>query len=219
MLAQEMSLSSVIAAHTEAVSVHIRLLRRRRAVLLAIADRGCTPSAMASISLLAGLSEAERRAVIGEFVDSIFGDRRAESAAEGIARTLTPELPDDPEPEQIRAWVELVELSQDRGFRDVMRMLTEHLAVDRACHGKGVHRDTAAMIRDLVGPAVIAGVVPSSPEAGPVVDAVAADFARVVDRPADEGLRLQLLTWLDAANDGRRQRYLELLSVVNGWPK
>ena len=38
---------------------------------------------------------------------------------------MTPELPDNPEPEQVEAWMELAELSQDPDFRAVMRRMAE----------------------------------------------------------------------------------------------
>ncbi|GAB7029137.1 hypothetical protein JCM4914_05980 [Streptomyces platensis subsp. malvinus] len=41
----------------------------------------------------------------------------------GIVRTMTPELPDDPDAEQVRAWVELAELSLDPDFRAAVRRM------------------------------------------------------------------------------------------------
>ncbi|MFI7428919.1 hypothetical protein ACIBPB_18200 [Micromonospora sp. NPDC049836] len=74
-----------------------------------------------------------------------------------------------------------------------------------------------ALVRDEVTPALAAGVDPASPAAEPVVAAATARYARLCGRPDDADLRRRLLTRLTAANDPRRERYLHLLSVVNGW--
>ncbi|ETK37541.1 MerR family transcriptional regulator [Microbispora sp. ATCC PTA-5024] len=84
--------------------------------------------------------------------------------------------------------------------------------------GGGVpRRDAAATVRDLVEPALAAGVDPASPEAAPVVAAVTASYARALDRPDDPDLRRDLLAWAQTVNDPRRELYLRLLAVVNGW--
>ncbi|MEV7970392.1 hypothetical protein AB0O34_31060 [Sphaerisporangium sp. NPDC088356] len=134
-------------------------------------------------------------------------------------RSMTPELPDDPEAEQVEAWVQLAELSQDPDFRAGVRRMAEHHAADRAQGGTARPlRDPAAMVRDQAGPASVAGVGPASPEADPVVAAVTAQYARVYGLPDDAGLRRRLLARLEVAGDPRRERYLRLLAVINGWP-
>jgi hypothetical protein len=68
-----------------------------------------------------------------------------------------------------------------------------------------LRHDLAAVVRDRVRPLLAAGIGPDSPPAAAVV----AEFA---DRAED------LAGYLRTVNDPRRQRYLELLSVINGWP-
>jgi hypothetical protein len=43
-------------------------------------------------------------------------------------------------------------------------------------------------------------------------------YACYVARPDNAGLRRRLLARLVTANDPRRDRYLRLLAVINGWP-
>ncbi|WP_424533093.1 MerR family transcriptional regulator [Sphaerisporangium viridialbum] len=216
---REISLPEVAAAHAEALAVQIRTLRLRRAVLTAVARRGCTPEEMDLMHKLAKLSEEERRRLIGEFLDTAFGSLDADHEFVGIMRSLTPELPDNPEAEQVEAWVELAGLSQDPDFRASVRRMAEHHAADRAEGGTTrPRRDPAAMVRDQVGPALAAGLDPASSQADPVVAAVMAQYARVFGGPDDAGLRRRLLTRLETANDPRRDRYLQLLAVINGWP-
>jgi DNA-binding transcriptional MerR regulator len=216
---REISLPEVAAAHAEALAVQIRTLRLRRAVLTAVTRRGSTPEEMDLMHKLAKLSEDERRRLIGDFLDTAFGGLDANPEFAGIRRSMTPELPDDPEPEQVEAWVELAELSQDPDFRAIMRRLAGQHAAERAQGGiTGPRRDPVAMVRDQAGPALEAGVDPASPRTDPVVAAVAAQYAHAVGRPDDADLRRRLLVRLESANDPRRESYLRLLAVINGWP-
>ncbi|MBB3729410.1 MerR family transcriptional regulator [Nonomuraea dietziae] len=218
-LDREVSLPEVAAAHAEALAVQIRTLRLRRAVLTAVARRGSTPEEMDLMHKLAKLSEDERRRLIDDFLDTAFGGLDADAGFAGIRSSMTPELPDSPEIEQVEAWVELAELSQDPDFRGSVRRMAEQYAAERA-HGDAttLRRDSAAMVRDEVGPALAAGIDPASPEADAVVAAVMAQYAQVFDRPDDAELRRRLLTRLESANDPRWERYLRLLAVINGWP-
>ena len=49
-----------------------------------------------------------------------------------MLRSAMPELPDDPSPEQVDAWVELAELVQDPDFKASVRRMAEHQAAERA---------------------------------------------------------------------------------------
>lgn len=208
---REISLAEVAAAHAEALAVQIRTLRLRRAVLTAVARRGSTPEEMDLMHKLAKLSEDERGRLIADFLDAAFGDL---GAFAGARRSMTPELPDNPEPEQVEAWVELAELAQDPDFRAAMRRIAEQHAEGA---GPGLRRDFAAVVRDRVGPALAAGVDPVSPQADAVVAAVTEEYARLSGRPDDADLRRRLLTRVKTANDPRREAYLQRLAVINGW--
>jgi DNA-binding transcriptional MerR regulator len=216
---REISLAEVAAAHAEALAAQIRTLRLRRAVLTAVAKRGSTPEEMELMHKLAKLSEDERRRLIGEFLGTVFGGLDADPRFAGIIRSMTPELPDHPEADQVEAWVELAELSRDPDFRASMRRMAEQHAAERTPGDTiGVRRDPVAMVRDQAGPALVAGIAPASAGADPVVAAVTAQYAHVFGRPDDLDLRRRLLTRLQTANDPRREQYLRLLAVINGWP-
>jgi DNA-binding transcriptional MerR regulator len=217
-LDREISLSEVAAAHAEALAVQIRTLRLRRAVLTVVAKRGSTPEEMDLMHKLAKLSEDERRRLIGDFLDTAFGGLDANPEFEAIRRSMTPELPDNPEGGQVEAWVELAELSADPDFRASVRRMAEHHAADRAdVDNTRLHRHFAAAVRDQVGPALLAGIDPTSPQADPIVAAVTTQSAHAFGHPDDLDLRRRLLTRLETANDPRRERYLQLLAVINGW--
>jgi DNA-binding transcriptional MerR regulator len=210
------SLPEVAATHAAALTAQIRTLCVRHAVLTVVAERGSTPQEMSLVHKLAKLSEDERRDLIGKFLDSVFGGINGEFA--GIMRTMTPELPDHPDAGQVEAWVELSELTQDPDFRAGARRIAEHHAAEFAGSGTTwLRRNTAAAIRAEAGPALAAGVDPATPEADAVVAAVVARYAAGLGRSDDVALRRGLLAWLETANDPRRERYFQLLALINGW--
>ncbi|GGW71915.1 MerR family transcriptional regulator [Streptomyces lucensis JCM 4490] len=216
---RELSLPEVAAAHAEALAVQIRVLRLRRAVLTTVAERGSTPEETELMHRLAQLSEDERRHLIGDFLDAVFGGLDAAPAFAGVMRSMTPELPYDPEAEQVQAWVELAEMSLDPGFRAAVRRMAEDQAAELTQSDMmGPRRDIAAAVRDQAGPALTAGIDPASPQADPIVAAFTAHYAHLLGRPDDVELRRRLATRLESVNDPRRERYLQLLAVVNGWP-
>jgi hypothetical protein len=136
-----------------------------------------------------------------------------------MMRSAMPDLPDDPAPEQVEAWVELAELTQEPGFRASVRRMAEHQAAERAQGDTtGLHHDLTEAVRDRVGAALAAGILPASAEAAPVVDALTARYAEAFARADDAGLRRWLLTRLETADDPRAERYWQLLATINGWP-
>jgi DNA-binding transcriptional MerR regulator len=208
-LDRETALSDVAAAHAEALAVQIRTLRLRRAILTAVADRGSTPEELELMHKLAKLSEHERLRLVEDFLDTVFGD-----APEFVAvrRSMTPELPDNPEPEQVEAWVELAELSQDPDFRSTVRRMAEDYLTTTMRPG------LVATISGHVRPALAAGIAPDSPEARPITATIIALYARATtDTVPRDGLTERLSALLETANDPRWARYLELLAAINGW--
>ncbi|TDD19708.1 MerR family transcriptional regulator [Nonomuraea diastatica] len=203
-LAREVCLPEVAAAHAEALAVQIEILRQRRAVLTTVARHGTTPEEMSMTHQLATMSERERRSLIEDFLDNILGE-----SGEGVRTTMTPHLPDDPEPEQVEAWVELAGLAAGPDFRARMRQAARHIMAEHAEHGRmsPPRPNLGATVRKRVAPALAAGVDPASPEA----DGVAADLVA----GGDAG---KLLARLEIMADPRRDRYFELLAVINGWP-
>ncbi|MER5943511.1 MerR family transcriptional regulator [Streptomyces sp. NPDC001928] len=216
---QELTLGEVAAEHAAALDVEISILRLRRAVLTAAAQREPTPEEMELMHQLATLSEAERRRLIDDFLDTVFGGLHTSSPYAAARRSMTPELPDNPTDQQVRAWVELAELSLDPDFRASVRRLTEdHVAHLPVGSPTPPRPDTIAVARDLVGPAVACGITPDSPQADRVVAALTAHCASAHGCPDDAELHCRLLNRLEAASDPRRDQYLQLLALINDWP-
>lgn len=218
-LDREISLSDVAAAHADALEVQIRTLRLRRAVLRAVAKRGSTPEEMDLMHKLAKFSDSQRRRLINDFIDDTFGDLDANPDFVAMIRSTMPDLPDDPEPGQVDAWVELAELTQDPDFRACVRRMAEYQAAERAQGDTtGLHHELTEFVCDRVGRALEAGIDPASAGAAPIVDALTARYAEVFGRADDADLRLWLLARLEVAGDPRAERYFHLLAVINGWP-
>ncbi|MDG4808522.1 MerR family transcriptional regulator [Micromonospora sp. WMMD1120] len=212
----EVPLREVAATHAEAVAVQIRVLRLRQAVLTLAARRGAGPAEMEELHRLARLTAQERRQLVEDFLGTLFADLGDRPACSGVLVSMTPELPEDPTTAQIEAWLELAELCRDPTFRASMRRLTRQHAADHDVPGLP-RPDAVAVVRDVVAPALAAGLDPFGPEADGVVAAATDRYARLHRRADDAALRRWLWDRLTVANDPRRDRYLDLLSVVNGW--
>ncbi|MFE9423061.1 MerR family transcriptional regulator [Kitasatospora sp. NPDC006697] len=218
-LDREVTVPEVAAAHADALDVQIRTLRLRRAVLRAVAERGSTPEEMDLMHKLAKLSDDARRRLVNDFIDDTFGGLDANPDLVAMMRSAMPDLPDDPAPDQVEAWVELAELTQDPDFRSAVRRMAEHQAAERAQGDTtGLHHELTEAVREQVGQALAAGISPTSAEAAPVVDTLTARYAQVFGRADDADLRRWLLTRLEVGNDPRTERYWQLLAVINGWP-
>ncbi|ONI68341.1 hypothetical protein BWI15_35655 [Kribbella sp. ALI-6-A] len=187
------SLTEVAATQAEALNVQIRQLRMRRVVLAMAAERDADAGALDRLHRFARMSETERTALVDEFLTAVF--ERADPSLAAARRSMVPELPDEPTDAQIAAWADLVELVRNEQFGGLMRELVDGYV------GSGLRPHDVAVIRRVVGPAIAAGIEPRSAEAAAYVEAVGAvDVDRLV-----------------LAADARRERYFELLAVVNGW--
>ncbi|WP_067821088.1 MerR family transcriptional regulator [Actinomadura kijaniata] len=224
-LDHEVDLADVAAAHVRAIDVQIDALRLRRAVLRAVARRRSGPKEMELMHRLAKLSDEERRRLITDFVDATFEGLESAPGFADRMRAAVPELPDDPTPEQVEAWVELAELVQDPGFRASVRRMAEyqHSEMERGDDTGEALRSHNGELMDLVqrraGAAREAGLAPASPEAAAVVDEVVTGFAAAAGRDDDPAFRAELLERCEIGNDPRTERYWRLLGVINGWPE
>ncbi|MGW3728416.1 helix-turn-helix domain-containing protein [Streptomyces sp. NPDC000851] len=206
-LAGERTVAEVAAAHVTALDAQIRSLKVTRAVLSTVARRGSTAEEMTLMNKLARLSTAERTRIVEDFMAEIFdGFDTADPDIRTRLRFAAAQLPDDPAPEQVDAWVELAELIQDPDFRVLMRRMVEFNAADR---GPDVPAGTSlwfmSRLVQLAGEALRKGIAPDAPEAD--------DILRGLLGNADRAAVLERLT---AASNTRVARYRELSAVVNG---
>ncbi|QKG23762.1 MerR family transcriptional regulator [Actinomadura verrucosospora] len=218
-LDREVSVGDVAAAHAEALDVQIRTLRLRRAVLRAVAKRGSAPEEVQLMHKLARLSDEERNRIITGFLDETFAGLEVNPEFAAKMRAALPELPDDPSPEQVDAWVELAELVGEPGFRAAVRRMAEFQSEESA---RGAAVEGLAGLTELTarkaGEAAGNGVDPASDAARPVVDELAAAYADALGEQDGPEFRARLLHRLEVGSDRRAERYWQLLAVINGWP-
>ncbi|RKS79320.1 DNA-binding transcriptional MerR regulator [Actinomadura pelletieri DSM 43383] len=218
-LDREIGVGEVAAAHAEAMDVQIRTLRLRRAVLRAIAKRGSSPEEIELMNKLARLSDEERRRIITDFIDESFAGLDIDPEFVARMRSGLPDLPDDPEPEQVDAWVELAELVGDPDFRASVRRMAEFQAADNA-RGSGPNdpQALAQLTGERVGAAIADGIAPDSEAARPIVDELVAAYAASSGSTDNTEFRRELLERLEVGTDVRAERYWHLLATINGWP-
>ncbi|MGI5222718.1 MerR family transcriptional regulator [Nocardia sp. CA-290969] len=218
-LARETSPAEIAAAHASALDAQIRVLRLRRAVLRAVAKRRSEPQEIDLMHKLVNLSQAERHRFIHDFIDETFGGVDANPAMVELLRTSMPDLPEDPTTEQVEAWMELVALVQDTGFRAAVRRMAEYQAAQRReGDTTGLHHALTETVRAEVGRALAAEIGPESAAAAPIVDTLTARYAATFGKPDDSALRHWMLERLEVANDSRVARYWQLVAAVNDWP-
>ncbi|MEU6507186.1 MerR family transcriptional regulator [Streptomyces sp. NPDC046942] len=215
------TLGRIAAEQAAALDVQISVLRLRRVVLSAVAGRAPTLQEAELMHRLATLSETERRRLIDGFLDAVFEDTDTPQAA--VRRSMTPELPAEPSEEQLAAWLELAELVLDDAFRSAVRRLAHAYTQGTA---QPPRPDVVAVARELAGPTMTAGTAPEAPQAEPVVTALLTRYAPAPGHRenAAPGHRpyadpaAWLLRRLESARDPRRDRYFQLLALINGWP-
>ncbi|MEU9210846.1 MerR family transcriptional regulator [Streptomyces sp. NPDC048415] len=203
----ETTIAQVAAAHVSALDAQISSLKVTRAVLSTVARRGSTAEETTLMNKLARLSAAERKRIIDDFMEETFsGLDTADPDIRTRLRFSFADLPEDPTPEQVDAWVELAELVQDRGFRARMRKMIEFNAADR---GPDVAPGTSlwfmSRLVQLAGEARERGIDPASPAAEEVLDGLLgnADRAAVLER-------------MESAGHAETARFRELSALLRG---
>jgi DNA-binding transcriptional MerR regulator len=218
-LSRARTVAEVAAAHVAVLDAQIRTLRLRRAVLSTVARHGHTIEETLIMHKLAKLSAQERQQIIDDFVDGVFAGTDPDAPAMGIARgmrQLPADLPDDPAPDQVNAWVELAELVADEDFRQRARSMV--LAASQAPHANQAQAETASQaqpddqaVAEHVGQAAAQGIAPGSPEGKAVLD-------RIVPPDTSAAQRARFLEQVETFTDARVERYWQLLAIINGQP-
>ncbi|MFI8192630.1 MerR family transcriptional regulator [Streptomyces sp. NPDC085946] len=199
------TVAEVADAHVAALDAQIRSLKVSRAVLSTVAKRGSTVEETALMNRLARLSAAERKQIIDEFKEEVFGDLDDPRLRDRI-RAFSIELPDDPTPEQVDAWIDLAELVRDPGFRARLRTWME-LNTPIAGQGRppGASIWWARQIVQTVAEVRKRGVAPEGPEAAEVLSELFGD----ADRAA-------VLRSLEAGIEAGAEHYRRLVARVRG---
>ncbi|KOV68508.1 MerR family transcriptional regulator [Streptomyces sp. NRRL WC-3618] len=199
------TVAQVADAHVAALDAQIRSLKVSRAVLSTVAKRGSTVEETALMNRLARLSAAERKQIIDEFKEEVFGGLDDPRLRDRM-RAFSIELPDDPTPEQVDAWIELAELVRDPGFRTRLRTWME---LNTPIPGQGPPPGAsiwwARQIVQTVAEVRKGGVAPEGPAAAEVLAELFGD----ADRAA-------VLRGLEAGIEAGAEHYRRLVARVRG---
>ncbi len=206
-LAAEATLADVAAAHAAALDAQIRTLRLQRAVLGTVA-RTTDLQELEQMTDLTTMTAQERHRILEEYLEAVFGDAMTADPVPTKMRMGAPDLPDDPSPDQVAAWTELVALLRDPDFVAASRAMAEHGApqpeTESFAFGKAVFEHAGAAARE--------GVDPASPAALTIVEQLEALA------PSGSQDRATVAERIDAFTDRRVGRYWALVAIVNGWP-
>lgn len=213
-LAREVSVAEVARTHAEAIDAQMRTLRLRRAVLRVVARNG----EVEMVHEFARLSEQERQAILDDFFDEVFGGFDMEPEFVARMRSVRVDLPDDPSPEQLEAWIELVNLVRDPDFRASIRRMSQRHQEMRA-EGSDMAPSSPAQLEAFqyaitqAREALDAAIDPRSPEASAIVVRINDKWASALDVPAGPELSRRL----EEFGDPRAERYWQLIAKINGW--
>lgn len=206
-LRQEASLGEVATAHARALDAQIRTLQLQRAVLRALADT-TDPKELERMSDLTTMTAQERRRILEEHLDAVFGDHQNDVAA--LLREGAPELPEDPTPDQVAAWVELVELLRDPDYVAASRRMAQ-LALHHGPQPDPAQFAVSQAVGVEAGTALREGLAPDAPGALAIIERLEAMSGEPENRTAAADR-------IEAFSDRRVSRYWTLVGIVNGWP-
>lgn len=207
-VAAEATLAEVAATHANAIDAQIRTLRLQRAVLRAVA-RSTTDKELELMTDLTTLTAAERRRILDDYLDAVFGEQQSEVAER--MRVGAPELPDDPTADQVAAWVEVAELLRDPDFIASSRRMAERALADGPAPDVSQF-ELGKAVGEQAGAALRAGIEPDSEQALAVIEALE---KLIPGEPEDRNAAAERI---EAFSDRRVARYWELVAIVNGWP-
>jgi DNA-binding transcriptional MerR regulator len=219
LLAGRRELGELLAAHAAALEARDRALHRQLAVVRAAA---ASPTAvtLGRVHALSRLEAAERGRLLDRFWDRVTAGLPGSDAGARLRAAGTPELPADPTPEQLDAWLELAELAADEDFQAITRANAQWGA---EALGGAFDPDTwpRTVGGGLAAAAELraAGVEPGDPRAAAAAAAMAGGFADLLGRRDGPAFRRWLVEQLDAHTDPRATRYWELVGVIQGRPQ
>ena len=205
-LAGQASVAEVAAVHRDALDAQIRVLQLHRAALGIVVKREAGDEERTIMTRLAQMSAAERRRMIEDFLAEVF-EGLEPNPARAQRWAAAPNLPDDPSPEQVDAWVELAELVGDLDFRRRTRQVTEY---GNQLQANGLE-DLAGWATQHAVAALLRGCPPDSAEAAKVVN-------RILEPYGWSARRDELLAGLEILSEPRMERYWQLTAIINGLP-
>ena len=213
-LKRDLPLKQALRLRLAAVEAQVAALRRVASALRLALKSDPSEDDLRRLLTVTQLSNADRKAAIEQFYARV---------SEGLAispewqremiEASVPDLPDDPTPEQLEAWIELSGIIGDPGFIEQMRNNARD--VWTADFDQAAYREAWTSITARVSAAMDAGFGPDSPEAGAILNDWLDAYAAAMNRAADDAFKAW---WREkiATHDDRATRYWELVAVLRG---
>jgi len=214
-LRRDMTLADALRLRLAAVEAHIASLRRVAAAVRATLRSEPTEHDLRRLCAVTRLSNEERKAVIERFYESVAeGIPVDQRWMRSMIEASAPNLPDEPTPEQLDAWIELAEMVSDPKFVESLRAnATEVWKPGFDLDGMRVLN---AEILALAKEARRKGATSESVDAKVIADRYAAGLARIAGRdPADPKFRAGVRQRFER-QDPRASRYWELVAIMKG---
>ncbi|WP_394621831.1 MerR family transcriptional regulator [Lentzea sp. JNUCC 0626] len=238
LLADETSLHDLATTHLVIVERQLRHLKARRAVLRTIVGQGGGARQAALMHALVSMSDEERERLLDDFWNEVTDGLTVHPSFVEHLHRLRPVLPEEPETEQLQAWIELADMVQDKGFRREMREffhagLTSPQALTVTSPEMAARVEAHRLIEIEAHEAERAGVAPDSERgrdiAARMLDSIAGLTTAVTGTPAEPAEVKRALSEPDPVVDEvARQavarfgdlldRYFALMATISGTP-
>lgn len=216
-LRREHSLADVLRLRLTAIEAHITALRNTAAALRA-ALRSDAPDEreLRRLRAVMNLSNEERRATIERFYDQVAEGLPVDKEwTRTMVDAIAPNLPDEPTPEQLDAWIELSGILADPRFVESMREASRETWTQDfdAVTYQRASDATVAAARE----AMVAGEAVDGARARAIVEDFIVASAPAWKRAPDAAFRADMKTRF-ANHDARASRIWELVATLKGNP-
>jgi TipAS antibiotic-recognition domain len=215
-LSHELSLTDALKLRLRALEAEIASQRRVASALrAALRSPELTEADLRRFWTMTNLSRTERRNVIERFYRQVSQDVRIDPEwMRQMIEASTPELPDDPTPEQCDTWIELSAILDDPEFVATTRANAKEVW-NRADFDLNAWQAAAEPFLAKARDAFERGFGPESEEARALAQEWLETSARVMGRAPDDDYKVWLRNRY-AAHDARAVRYWELVAIMKG---
>lgn len=214
-LTKRASLGDILALRLQTIEAEIRTKRHIAAALRAtLTIHDPTPNDLRRLWTVTRLSQTEFRAAVECFYDEVAGDAGMDPGwKKQMVDAGTPELPDDPTPEQLDAWAELMGILTDTDY--VREMRAQMAAMWNGDFDPAAYAQASDIVLSRVRSALAEGLEPSSVAGKEIAEDWLERSARAMKKEPD----LAFLDWQLTQyrkHHARSARYQELMSILQG---
>jgi len=196
----------------------LKALRRQEAIVQSALVLESDEDIRARLQLAnaaASLAAEERRANVDAFLERASSGHRLSNPSK-IRQMALLDLPDELEPRQLEAWIELSALLHDDAFLEVLHKqqrpfdgdVDEALARETGPQMFAITREAQALYDR--------GATPEDPDVRAVAEKWLTLFARMMRREPDAAFRQWMIAFASETNDPRIERFWQLVGTLRG---